>query len=1185
MNIWAMIVVAVAAWIISPIPLAIMFFTTRNKKNKQSQLLLTLYQQKRISYAELIDAGVIKPDAPAQPAVQQPAVPVPMPVPPTPEQTLADAAARAVRIADAEIEGIPLSDLPAEHADAPELTEVSAPAADEAPVTAPEPVSEPLPAEDLPAPEHITEAAPEAPVFTAAPAPAVPQPAAPQSAALPQQSFPKQPGFQISAIAVMLSVGVLLIITAGLIFVRSAWESLSDLGRLTTLAAGSALFFSTSALAHRVWKLTRTGMAFYTLGAAFLPISVWAAGYLHLLGDGLSGADNPWLYAFAFAAFTVVALLAVKIYQQIGWGIASLCGLTGTYIAFIIAITGGNAQGISVRLLALSVYALLLTFGSRFLRQKQLLPLALGRVIEPFAIGFTFLTVLLMCSIPFIESTALITAAAAFLTAFAFFAPAFTERIRSFSAIFSTPLALIGFGKLMQPLVSTVFTYQHTGDVHFAETLYTLFFAEICMVCAIVWLLLLLTNSLPDHVRKGYYFSAVSLSGLAVVSQLFQIRYVPVLVPATAVLLLLGWLAAARHSDKKLPSLIISALCWGLCFSIAFLIPQYVKMSNEDNEDIMLLLTGLFLFAFAATALTKKHRTAVSDLLFTVSAGNAALYAADFYAKDIMPEHYISAAFMGCMVLVYWALALAHDKKGLPQYIFAVLSPLTLFCSFAVLSDTVFRKLDSVVISIAWSAASIVLGYAVYFTTHRRFHGVRRLMFALFFIPPMFCAVFAHIFDDGLLIIWQQVLCAAAATGLFILFSNRGFRKLAAASFSAALLLMIEATVYLCKELLYKGEYNFTIAIIAALWIIAFSIVTLVIRKGNLRFVGSDTIADVMQYAAAGSALVLSVILIGLAAEEWDAFYFVVVFGMGILAWLITGKTQVVLPACCCTALVFSAEALRRHSASITTGGVILLLLFFAGMTLLMPYLGQVLREYEDDPRQQRRTWVLTVLGAVPAFWSGVAAASGTVTGSYSDAQVQWLAFFIPVLLAGYLLHFVRIIDNPDNRRKLLTISAALGMFAFWIQPVVNVTDTYFEGKLHILPMIAFALVIRKLYGDKVGGDFLFGVGVYTMLRLGLSAIASESGADIATVLLTALVMFIASFYIKQKKWFLLGGISLITLAAYLHMKLTDGTQWWVYLLLTGLVLIVVAASNEMLKQRGDSLKSRAGRLWEDWSW
>ena len=105
------------------------------------------------------------------------------------------------------------------------------------------------------------------------------------------------------------------------------------------------------------------------------------------------------------------------------------------------------------------------------------------------------------------------------------------------------------------------------------------------------------------------------------------------------------------------------------------------------------------------------------------------------------------------------------------------------------------------------------------------------------------------------------------------------------------------------------------------------------------------------------------------------------------------------------------------------------------------------------------------------------------------------------------------------------------------------------------------------------------------MLRLALTAVITEEGSDLLTLLITAMLVFLASFYIRQKKWFLLGGISLVLTAIYMHMKLTDGKQWWVYLLLIGLVLIVVAGSNEMLKQRGESLKSKAGRLWEDWTW
>ena len=105
------------------------------------------------------------------------------------------------------------------------------------------------------------------------------------------------------------------------------------------------------------------------------------------------------------------------------------------------------------------------------------------------------------------------------------------------------------------------------------------------------------------------------------------------------------------------------------------------------------------------------------------------------------------------------------------------------------------------------------------------------------------------------------------------------------------------------------------------------------------------------------------------------------------------------------------------------------------------------------------------------------------------------------------------------------------------------------------------------------------------MLRLGIGAAVSENSADLLTVLAVALILFVASFYVKQKKWFLLGGISLVLTGIYMHMKLTQGRQWWVYLLLAGLLLIVVAAANETLKQKGDSLKTKAGRLWDDWTW
>ena len=1206
------IIVAIIAWLIAPIPLTIILVINKKKQKKQEQMLMHLFMQKRLTEEELQLAGMKLPPAAAaqKPAAAAPEIPLTgMPVPPaaapqpqTTEQALADAAAKAARIAEAELEGKPLSEMPLpEPAEAPE-PEIPDPFAASVPAAKlPEP--ELTAAPDAPAPEAAPETIPEAapaagaePVtgaepqaipaaeFSPAPEGTEPQTAPPAPPAPPYPAVQPKHLFSVSAITVMLSVGVLLIITAGLIFVRSAWANLSSLGRLATLAAGSGLFFGTSALARRIWKLERTGMAFFTLGAAFLPISVWTACYLNLLGDGLSGVDNPWSIALAAGAFTVIALISVKMYHQLGWSIAALTGLTVTYGFASFAIVPETDTGKAVFLILIAVYAVGMCFLSRILRQKQLLPVVIGRVIEPFALAVTGLVTLgMFYAIPLKEGVQL-SAAAIFLTAIAYFSPAVTERMREGSAFPASIMVVLGFGQLFSPFYRSIFTITEAG----LESTYPLaYFSMLLMICAMLWLILLLTNSLPDHTRKGYFYAAFVCTALMLPMQLPEIDRSLLIVPAASVVLLVVWLIAAHKKPSRAVTLLITAHCWVTALEAGRQIMPLIKPEKTILSDSLSLLiyAAIFGLFFLVFVLTKKHRTAVSDLVFTLSTVISGLLLTGIAPKIYRLLQGAGIAVTVLMIVLYWFMALRHDTKKPVQYVYAALTPLLLFILALLISNCILVKVDSVLITIGWSITSIAIGMTTYLTTKRRFHGVRKLLFALCMLPPLLIAVFGEAFDSGKWIVLQQIICAAAAGGLWFLFANRGFRKLEIASFSTMLLLLTESTVYLVRDQVYDGEMNYTVWMIASLWIILFSVLAIVISKRILLFVGNAAIPAVMQIAAPFAVLILSVMLLNMGRKTWDTFYFIFTFGVCLLAWFVTKKRQIILPSVAALAGVFSVEALRRHNTWCSDGLVAVVLFCFAVMTLLLPYIGTAMREAEDDPADQRRAWVLTGLGGIMPFWLIEATAYGTVSGCFSNTQTHWMIFFVPVLLAGYIMHFTKVTKTESARNTVITVASALGMIAFWMQPLVDVKDTYLEGKLHILPMIAFGIVLRYLYGEKTGGGFLFGVGVYAMLRLTLTAIATEDAADLITLLTVALVMFVASFYIKQKKWFLLGGISLILTAAYMHMKLTDGTQWWVYLLLTGLILIVVAASNEMLKQRGDSLKNRAGRLWEDWKW
>lgn len=1171
-------------WLILPIPLLIFWLIARSREKRQAALLRKLIAQQRIQPFEVQQAGLEKmlPAAlrsmpPPQPAVPTANMPDTMPqtIPFSADTQLMPPQIMPPEVSDAVPENI-AAEIPAVSAERTEL-----PTETVHPVSEPPAESEPLIAV-VPSDDTVSGTAPQAqPQYTAAP-PVPVQPAA---------SSPQAQN-RVSAITVMLSVGVLLIIIAGLIFVRSAWGKLTDAGRLATLAAGSVLFFGTSVLARRIWKLNRTSMAFFTLGSAFLPISVWAAGYLGLLGDGLSKAGDPRLIALAFGSFTIISLIAVLIYRLKSWGIAFLCGLTVCLTSLAGALPIHPDAAAAPYLFALSLFGLFLAFTARIAAPH--IPKAIGSVLEPFTIILNILA-----SIPawiFAMSMCVMLydayapdrwycAVPAFFSAFAFFAPVLTERLKKLTAVPVTLLTVPAFTALLLPSCRPLFALSVENRTVHAEIG---FIALILMLCAFIWLLLLLTNSLPDETRSGFLYAAAVLTAASILVQ-FMLLYAgyptvdAIILLCAAAVLLAAWILTARKTDTKLLSILIGVQLWSICLNVAGAVYWQTSLKSPHFKDTHYLIeAGCFLLGFAVLVLLKKHRTGVSDLLLTVSPAVPLFMMIQQETPE--PLQYAALIVLIGIVLLMYALAFAHDTRKPEQHIFAVLSPLVLALTAVFSEDGMLSALKPYTVMTCWSICSFALGFAAYLTTKRQFHTVRKMMFALTIIPPIACAVGIG-FLNNLWCMLCLLVCMAAAASVWRIFSAHGFRKLAAAAFGTALFLLLKASALGLRTAAGAYSVDFTMLMIASVWVILFALLALAISRRMFSFVGGNVIADVMQYAVPLTVLLLSILMVSLDSNEWNHFYFVYVFGMCILAWFTTKKSQIIMPAVCALSLIISVETLRFRSGSISTVSVIIQLLGFACMTVLFPYLGIVSRETDDEPRMQRRSWVLTVLGGIVPFWLLYASETGTISKYYTDTQTEWMKFFVPIFAAGYLLHFLFVFKDEKRKRRVTVIASALGMIAFWMQPFVNVQDTWFEGKLHIIPLIAFGVVLRMLYGEKKGGMFLFGVGIYTMLRLAFTAISTEAAADLLTVLAAALLMFIVSFFIKQKKWFLLGGVSLILSACYMHMKITDGKQWWVYLLLAGLILIVVAGSNEMLKQRGDSLKSKAGRFLEDWTW
>ena len=1169
------VVVLIIAWLIAPIPLGILLAIVSKKDRRKKMILYHLHSEKRIGDADLYAAGLRPPHQPGMGVQQIPAPPVQgstemLPPGYAPDLSMEAAAARAKEIAEAELNGepVPVPVLPAESAAAEAITEaaetVEAAASDEAAEKS---------AADTAAVFAPAQAAAEIAEKTEQPA------VAPDHA--PVFAATAEEGSHISAISVMLSVGVALIIIAGLIFVRSQWDTMGSFGKLATLAAGSVLFFGASALANRAWNLKRTGMAFFTLGAVFLPISVWAAGYFGLLGSHLTGADNLLLIALSFASFVPIAAIAAHSYRQLGWGIAAV---TGGVLAYYFA-AGGLAKQISMPSrtwtpVAMAVFVMmaalpapLLTFGAPRFRSRLRSPM--DHIPVPLAGCFTGISAVLTlaCFTQELSSHSLtaLYACAFFLIAAALAAPVITDKIKDLIMIPVAGYTLLGLGMLMRPLYESVIrvTDAQTGEV-LRENVGS-FAALICAAGALLFMILHLAKLPPETIKNGVFYAAFSLSAAAGVFQLFDIAHPNAIVIAVTVILLFGWLYAAHSRPGTAVSWLIAFLSGTAALSLVELF--YHK---KDPCIELLLLAGAMFLLFAVFTVTKKHRCFVSDL-FSVIGGVFALIAANLPLADTAEMwKWCAWGVLFATVPLYTALSLAHDTQKPEQYCFAVLSPLALFCAAASL-----MRVPKPAVVFGWAVISVMLGWAVYCTTKRQFHGVRRTLFCTAVLPPLAAGFFAKGLEIGKWFVLYQALCIVIAFMLWRMTANRGFKKLSAASFTALLIMAMETTFYAMRDLFFHGKSNFTVLMVTCVWILVLSLLAAAIGKRMVLFVGKDSVASVMDFAAPVCAFLLSVCLLGLRGYEWAPFCFLYTLLVCAAAWFATKRTHIATPCICMTALLVALESLRVHVNKGEDTDVALLLIGMLVLTVLFPYLGIVLRESQYA---QRRSWSLTFFGGIIPLW--LIAVLFDLNGiTYTAEQKRWMVFFIPVMCAGYLLHFVSMTDDPRIKRIIQMVSAACGMVAFWLQPLLDVKDTYFAGKLHILPLVGFGLVIRKLYGKETGGRFLFLIGCYAMLRLGIGAAVSENPADLLTVLAVGLILFVASFYVRQKKWFLLGGISLLLTGTYMHMKLTDGRQWWVYLLLTGLVLIVVAASNETLKQRGDSLKSKAGRLWNDWTW
>ncbi|MDE6591623.1 MAG: hypothetical protein K2K57_00985 [Oscillospiraceae bacterium] len=120
-----------------------------------------------------------------------------------------------------------------------------------------------------------------------------------------------------AAMSVLMMIGIIFVVLAGLVFSTAVWASLGKIERTCVIGAVSALFFGISAFTGKKLKLERTSFAFYTLGTFFTSITLITAGFFGLMGTyfSVAGEGSCLLYASALLIISLLSANGLRIFD------------------------------------------------------------------------------------------------------------------------------------------------------------------------------------------------------------------------------------------------------------------------------------------------------------------------------------------------------------------------------------------------------------------------------------------------------------------------------------------------------------------------------------------------------------------------------------------------------------------------------------------------------------------------------------------------------------------------------------------------------------------------------------------------------------------------------------------------------------------------------------------------------
>ncbi|MGN0633818.1 MAG: hypothetical protein ACI4JW_08100 [Oscillospiraceae bacterium] len=953
---------------------------------------------------------------------------------------------------------------------------------------------------------------------------------------------------------IMLIIGVVFIILAGVVFSSAAWLYMNDWQRTGIIAAAAAFFLGVSVFAHKKLKLENTGLAFYMLGSTFAAITFATAGYFGLFGEWLSTDGGGRFLLFSLLCIIVggFSFGAVRLYKRVFAVHTALYSLALSVVFIAVEFFDTAASwtmflNIVSAALLFGLFKIGLNFGEMYDKPIKIFSYvitgiyaaaAVPSLIGDLASGWNvceYITVLLwliqLTAYGIVKKNSALLSVQSILAAFISLEVCVTLHenklleINGSVLLFAAIMLVLGLGYNISPKLRTP-----VSDFAFPIMIFfSAFFSSEDGYTAAVFAMLAALTGVIFLTRQGDKNSGY-LSAFKVACPLFLLA-----------------------SGFFLSSLIANSVV------------KYDDAVPYREIDVMTRsIAVLFGFAiFAAVRLVPKFKSRISEALIIAFTVNGAFFTNGY---ETLYSALASAIALVAFVEMLIAALDKKDAKKAKVYTYLLSAPVILS---AVCGANALKSYAGISEYLTQMLVFLIFGTA--------FTAVKRIR----------TTVSDFIFPAALVI-----------TAM----SNTGKPYISALCLFSSVILLA-AAAYTSSAEKNSAVKNISAALSAAVFVPA-------------AYIGSDVLSDSFGISA-GSMILIFTVLMTFAAAVLEVFAY---FGGGRTNYsLYCCASASVLTICFCansggcgiaeliSALpVFAAiyflstkqrlnicailPAAAVYGVFIRTGEEIYALsdnLSYDVITLIVTLCAFALL-FAASRRFYSDSFILSANSAKKGFDCAGAAmffAPLYLMSQLSGGSDDMFGFAAAVGLALSFTNLVRKKNSADANRIFSTLACGFGCFAIFVQPFFEIENDTVRTKIDLIPLILFGLCVRYIWREKkkFAADFSFIIHLSALIFLILDALINQSMANTLFVLITAAAILFISFFAKNLRWFTASAATLAGLTLYITRDYLAEIDWWIYLLIVGVLLISTAAVNEYLKTRGESLRSKAAKAKSRW--